>query len=112
MEVHAGSRGKSFVNEFASLGIVRLHEGAAKIRAVDILDRITGFEGVVEDGFEAGVIGHRLYLAAEALGLGATGVGAFYDGEVRRHLSLAPEKGHVVYHFAIGHPVFDPRLEA
>jgi SagB-type dehydrogenase family enzyme len=62
--------------------------------------------------FEAGAIGHRLYLAAEALGLGATGIGAFYDEEVHRHLSLAPEKGHVVYHFAIGYPVFDPRLEA
>jgi SagB-type dehydrogenase family enzyme len=29
--------------------------------------------------FEAGGIGHRMYLAAEALGLGATGIGAFYD---------------------------------
>jgi hypothetical protein len=27
--------------------------------------------------FEAGAIGHRLYLAAEAIGLGATGIGAF-----------------------------------
>jgi hypothetical protein len=28
------------------------------------------------------------YLAAEALGLGATGVGAFYDEEVHRYLNL------------------------
>ena len=62
--------------------------------------------------FEAGAIGHRLYLAAEALGLGATGIGAFYDEEVHRYLNLAPERGQVVYHFAIGYPVHDPRLGA
>ena len=39
--------------------------------------------------FEAGAIGHRLYLAAEALGLGATGIGAFYDEEVHRYLNRA-----------------------
>ena len=32
--------------------------------------------------FEAGAMGHRLYLAAEAFGLGATGIGAFYDEEL------------------------------
>ncbi len=62
--------------------------------------------------FEAGAIGHRLYLAAEALGLGATGIGAFYDDEVHRYLNLAPEQGQVVYHFAIGYPVADPRVSA
>jgi SagB-type dehydrogenase family enzyme len=62
--------------------------------------------------FEAGAIGHRLYLAAEALGLGATGIGAFYDDEVHRHLNLAPNQGQVVYHFAIGYPVPDPRVSA
>ena len=62
--------------------------------------------------FEAGAIGHCLYLAAEALGLGATGIGAFYDEEVHRYLNLAPERLQVVYHFAIGYPVPDPRLEA
>jgi SagB-type dehydrogenase family enzyme len=62
--------------------------------------------------FEAGAVGHRLYLAAEALGLGATGIGAFYDEEVHRYLNLASEQGQVVYHFAIGYPVLDPRLEA
>jgi nitroreductase len=60
----------------------------------------------------AGAIGQRLYLAAEALGLGATGIGAFYDEEVQRHLNLTPEPGQVMYHFAIGYPVSDPRLEA
>ena len=57
-------------------------------------------------------IGHRLYLAAEALGLRTTGIGVFYDEEVHRYLNLAPKQGQVVYHFAIGHPVPDPRFEA
>jgi SagB-type dehydrogenase family enzyme len=61
--------------------------------------------------FEAGAIGQRMYLASEALGLRATGIGAFFDEEVNRYLSLAPELGQVVYHFAIGYPVPDPRLE-
>ena len=62
--------------------------------------------------FEAGAIGHRLYLAAEALGLGATGIGAFYDDEVHRHLNLVPSQEQVVYQFAIGYPVPDPRVSA
>jgi SagB-type dehydrogenase family enzyme len=62
--------------------------------------------------FEAGAIGHRIYLAAEALELGATGIGAFYDEEVHRYLDLAPNQGQVVYHFAVGYPVPDPRVVA
>ena len=60
--------------------------------------------------FEAGAIGQRLYLAAESLGLGATGIGAFFDDEVHRYLNLASRQRQVVYHFAIGYPVRDPRL--
>ena len=60
--------------------------------------------------FEAGAIGQRLYLAAEALGLGATGIGAFFDDQVHNYLGLAT--GRVVYHFAIGYPVPDPRVIA
>ena len=79
------------------------------------LDRATrahGDRGYRYAHFEAGAIGHRLYLAAEALGLRATGIGAFYDEEVHHYLHLTPEQGQVVYHFAIGYPVPDPRLTA
>ncbi|MGC1625899.1 MAG: SagB/ThcOx family dehydrogenase [Candidatus Acidiferrales bacterium] len=62
--------------------------------------------------FEAGAIGQRMYLAAEALGLRATGIGAFFDERVNRYLDLSSEQGEVVYHFAIGYAVPDPRLEA
>ncbi len=73
--------------------------------------RAHGNRGYRYAHFEAGAIGQRLYLTAEALGLGATGIGAFYDEEVHRYLNLAPEQGQVVYHFAIGYPVVDARLE-
>jgi len=61
--------------------------------------------------FEAGAIGQRLYLAAEAEGLRGTGIGAFFDDEVNEYLRLTPGR-QVVYHFALGYPVDDPRIEA
>ena len=74
--------------------------------------RIFGERGYRYVHFEAGAIGQRLYLAAEALDLRATGIGAFYDDEVHRYLNISAEQGQVVYHFAVGHPVPDLRLEA
>ena len=79
---------------------------------LDRAARAHGDRGYRYVHFEAGAVGHRLYLAAEALGLGATGIGAFYDEEVHRYLHVTPEQGQVVYHFAIGYPVPDPRLHA
>jgi SagB-type dehydrogenase family enzyme len=38
--------------------------------------------------FEAGAIGQRLYVGAEALGWSATGIGAFYDDDVHRYLGF------------------------
>jgi SagB-type dehydrogenase family enzyme len=79
------------------------------------LDRATrayGDRGYRYVHFEAGAVGHRFYLSAEALGLGATGIGAFYDEEVHRYLHLSPQQGQVIYHFAIGYPIPDPRLQA
>jgi nitroreductase len=79
---------------------------------VERATRTHGDRGYRYVHFEAGAIGQRLYLAAEACRMGATGIGAFYDEEVHRYLNLSPEAGQVVYHFAIGYPVPDPRLEA
>jgi len=59
---------------------------------------------------EAGRLGHRLYLGAEALGLRATGMGAFFDLEAAAYLALENEA--VLYHFALGYAVPDPRIEA
>lgn len=82
------------------------------IADLDRAARAHGDRGYRYAHFEAGAIGHRLYLAAEALGLGATGIGAFFDDQVHDYLRLAPAQGQVVYHFAIGYPVDDPRLVA
>ena len=63
--------------------------------------------------FEAGAIGQRLYLAAEALGFQSTGIGAFFDDSVHNYLALDPRSGkQVVYHFACGYAVEDDRLVA
>ena len=82
------------------------------IADLDRATQINGARGYRYAHFEAGAIGHRMYLAAEALGLQATGIGAFFDELVHRYLGLKPSYGQVVYHFAIGHAVPDPRLEA
>jgi SagB-type dehydrogenase family enzyme len=41
--------------------------------------------------FEAGAIGQRLYVGAEALNWNATGIGAFYDDDVHRYLGFLEE---------------------
>ena len=82
------------------------------IADIDRAVRSHGDRGYRYVHFEAGALGQRLYLAAEALGLRATGIGAFFDDAVHRYLNLAPDQGQVIYHFAIGHPVPDPRLDA
>jgi nitroreductase len=51
----------------------------------------------------AGRLGHRLYLAAEALGLGACGVGAFFDAEASDVLGL-PDQAGLAYVVTLGVP--------
>jgi SagB-type dehydrogenase family enzyme len=61
--------------------------------------------------FEAGAMGHRLYLAAESLGFQSTGIGAFFDDSVHDYLRIEGASGkQVVYHFACGYAVEDDRL--
>ncbi|HBY61373.1 MAG TPA: hypothetical protein DEH78_16245 [Solibacterales bacterium] len=61
---------------------------------------------------EAGAIGQRFYLAAEAQGFQSTGIGAFFDDQVHRYLGIEPEEGQVIYHFASGFAIPDGRLSA
>lgn len=48
---------------------------------------------------KAGIIGHRLYLAANYLGYGCTGIGAYYDDEVCEFIE---DNTMVLYALAIG----------
>ena len=74
--------------------------------------RVHGNRGYRYAHYEAGAMGQRLYVAAEAMGFQSTGIGAFFDDDVNRYLEIDRSQGQVIYHFAIGHAVRDPRLEA
>jgi hypothetical protein len=60
--------------------------------------------------WEAGMIGQQLYLGAEAAGLRATGIGAYFDDLVHETLGLTGHEFQSMYHFTIGGPVEDPRI--
>ncbi|QOR61788.1 nitroreductase family protein [Sulfurovum sp. ST-21] len=48
---------------------------------------------------KAGIVGHRLYIAANYLGLGCSGIGAYYDDEVNAFLE---NEEMVLYALAVG----------
>ena len=60
--------------------------------------------------WEAGVIGQVLYLEAEAAGIGATGIGCYFDYPVHRVFGFSGLEFQSLYHFTIGGPVEDSRL--
>ncbi len=63
--------------------------------------------------WQAGEIGHRLYLAAEAADLGATGLSGFYDQHASTLAGLRNETFQPLYMLAVGvRGEEDPRLEA
>jgi SagB-type dehydrogenase family enzyme len=53
---------------------------------------------------DAGHLGQNLYLTATALGLGAAGIGGFYDTEVNALFAL-PEDEETLYLIAVGKPL-------
>ncbi len=61
--------------------------------------------------WEAGAIGQALYLGAEAIGVRGTGIGCFFDDETHRALGVKDERLRDLYHFTVGGPQDDPRLE-
>ncbi|HEY3431586.1 MAG TPA: ankyrin repeat domain-containing protein [Rhodocyclaceae bacterium] len=60
---------------------------------------------------EAGVIGQALYLKAEALGVRGCGIGCYFDDAVHQLLGLQDTTFQSLYHFAVGLPIIDPRIE-
>jgi SagB-type dehydrogenase family enzyme len=59
----------------------------------------------------AGLIGQCLYLEAEAAGLRGTGIGCYFDEPVRDALGLADSGLRTLYHFTVGRPLDDARIE-
>ncbi|MDP2030822.1 MAG: nitroreductase family protein [Thiobacillus sp.] len=60
--------------------------------------------------WEAGMLGHVITLEAEAAGWRGTGIGCFFDDADHDILGLSDSRFQVLYHFAVGMPVDDPRL--
>lgn len=60
---------------------------------------------------EAGAIGQVLSLEAEAAGCRGTGIGCFFDDAVHDVLGLRDEQLQSLYHFTVGIPVEDARLQ-
>jgi SagB-type dehydrogenase family enzyme len=54
---------------------------------------------------EAGIVGQRLTLAANAMGLSCCGLGGFYDDEARQFLGLGQSNWQILYMMAVGYAV-------
>lgn len=61
--------------------------------------------------WECGLIGQVLYLEAEARGARGTGIGCFFDDPVHEVFGLTGHDWQSLYHFSMGVPVEDRRLE-
>lgn len=61
--------------------------------------------------WETGLIGQVLYLEAEAAGLRGTGIGCYFDDMVHDLLGIQDESWQSLYHFTVGGPIDDPRLQ-
>ncbi len=60
--------------------------------------------------WEAGMLGHVITLEAEAAGWRGTGIGCFFDDADHDVLGLKDDQFQVIYHYAAGMAVDDPRL--
>jgi SagB-type dehydrogenase family enzyme len=61
--------------------------------------------------WESGLLGQVLYLEAEAAEIRATGIGCFFDDPVHEVVSIKDLAMQSLYHFTIGGPVEDQRLQ-
>jgi hypothetical protein len=58
---------------------------------------------------EAGMIGHVLYLEAEAKGIRGCGIGCFFDDLITKEI-LKDERLIALYGFSVGEPLMDERI--
>jgi nitroreductase len=102
-----------------SARIIACHQEIASDGAFS-LAMLAEFEGTIGKGgpfqyprlfWEAGVLGQVLYLEAEARGARATGIGCYFDDACHTLLGLEGSVFQDLYHFTVGTPVEDPRLQ-
>ena len=82
------------------------------------LSMLSEFEPLVQENpwryrqlfWEAGLLGHVLYLEAEALGLRGTGIGCYFDDALHSLLGVTDRHFQALYHFTVGHPLTDTRI--
>lgn len=60
--------------------------------------------------WEAGLLGHVLYLESETLGLRGTGIGCFLDDAFHELLGLQGKRFQSLYHFTVGRALPDTRI--
>jgi SagB-type dehydrogenase family enzyme len=60
--------------------------------------------------WEAGMLGHIITLEAEAAGWRGTGIGCFFDDAVHEVLGIKNDMFQVIYHYAVGMALDDPRI--
>lgn len=61
--------------------------------------------------WEAGAIGHLLYLEAEAASLSATGIGCFFDEAIHQLVGIEDGRFRMLYGTAVGRAVVDARVQ-
>ncbi len=115
------------------LPLYRLFEGDARKLAVQVscqqdiagdsafsFGMLAEFEGTLRERgawwyprmfWESGLLGQVLYLEAEAAGVRATGIGCFFDDPVHEIVGIKNLTLQSLYHFTIGGPVEDGRLQ-
>lgn len=80
---------------------------------------LAGFDAALQEGpwryrelfWECGMLGQILYLEAEAAGVRGTGIGCFFDDAVHELLGIEDTRWQSLYHFTVGGPVQDVRLQ-
>ncbi len=68
---------------------------------LEVLEKTWGPRGYRHAMLTAGRLGQRLYIAAEAMGMGCCGIGALYDGEAMEMLGLN-QSSRLLYLVAVG----------
>ena len=56
------------------------------------------------------MLGHVITLEAEAAGWRGTGIGCFFDDADHEVLGLKDDRFQVIYHYAVGMALDDPRI--